>query len=120
MEKVIELAYELKSLLDNDERVIQCNKLESIMANDEEAMKLSYKKDLAVDQYDFAISHFPKDSKEVKSAQEGMHLAKLELDKCESVRNYLDAYSKVRDLYMEINNILFSFMNNHLCSKGCK
>ena len=89
------------------------------MSNDEIAMKLSYKKDLAVDSYDFAISHFPKESKEVKKAQEELHLAKLELDKCESVRNYLDAYSKVRDLYMEINSILFSFINNHLCNKGC-
>jgi len=119
MEKVIELAYQLKSLLDNDERIIKCNELEKIMSNDEIAMKLSYKKDLAVDSYDFAISHFPKESKEVKKAQEELHLAKLELDKCESVRNYLDAYSKVRDLYMEMNNILFSFLNNHLCNKGC-
>ena len=119
MEKVIELAYELKSLLDNDERVNKCNELEKIMANDDSAMRLSYKKDLAVDSYDFALSHFPKDSEEVKKAQQELHLAKLELDKCESVRNYLIAYSKVRDLYMEINNILFSFLNNHLCNKGC-
>ena len=119
MEKVFELAYQLKSLLDNDERIIKCNELEKIMSNDEVAMKLSYKKDLAVDSYDFAISHFPKDSIEVSKAQKEMHQAKLELDNCESVRNYLEAYSKVRDLYMEMNNILFSFLNNHLCSKGC-
>lgn len=119
MEKVIELAYQLKTLLDNDERVIECNKLEKIMSNDPKAMELSYKKDLAVDSYDFALNHFKEDSDEVKKAREELHKAKLALDTSESVSNYLKSYSKVRDLYMKINQILFSFMDQHMCGKGC-
>lgn len=114
MDKVIELAYELKSLIALDERVIELNKNEEIMNNDNLAMSLAYKKDLAVDEYEFAINHFKDNSNEVMVAQKKLHEAKLNLDTCESVRNYLKSYSKVRDLYLEINNILFSILNLNL------
>ena len=113
MEKVLELTYELKNLLENDPRIINLNKLEEIMKNDKDAMAKSYKKDMAVDKYEFAFNHFSSDSEEVNIAQKELYEAKKELDTCESVANYLKAYSEVRDLYMEINKILFSILDQN-------
>lgn len=115
MEKVYELAYELKDLLSKDERILNLDVLEKKLEQNEEAMALSYKKDLAVDEYEFALNHFGENSKEVETAQKKMHEAKLALDSCPVVKEYLSAYSKVRDLYMEINEILFSFLNQNMC-----
>ena len=115
MEKIISLSYELKNLLDTDLRVIDCSKKEQAMSNDPLAMSMSYKKDLAIDEYEFALNHFKKESKEVEIAQKKLHEAKLALDSVPSVQEYLKSYSKVRDLYLEINDILFSFMNRHIC-----
>lgn len=115
MDEIIKKAYELKTLLEEDNRVLSLNLLEETMKNDEEAIRLSYKKDLAIDDYEFALNHFDKNSKEVDKAQKALYEAKLKLDKCESVANYLKAYSEVRDLYLKINNILFSFINMKAC-----
>lgn len=115
MEKVIELAYELKALLENDSRILNLNKDEESMKNDNKAMELAYKKDMAIDEYEFALSHFSKDSKEVEAANKKLHEAKLALDSNEIVAKYLKSYAEVRYLYMEINNILFSIINQNLC-----
>lgn len=118
MEKVFKLAYELKSLIDNDSRIKELNLLEESMKNDTKAMELSYKKDMAIDEYEFALNHFAKDSEEVKKADKKLYEAKLALDTCESVAKYLKSYAEVRDLLMNINQILFSFINQNLCEAG--
>lgn len=115
MEKVIALSYELKNLLENDERLLNLTSKEEIMKNDELAMALAYKKDLALDELEFMVNHFSKDSKEVEVAQKKLHEAKLQLDTSESVKDYLKAYSAVRDLLNEVNNTLFSMLNENLC-----
>ena len=118
MNDIYSLSYELKELLANDERVILLNKLEKEMNQNEEVMALAYQKDVAVSNYNDALSHFASDSEEVKKAQHELHLKKEALDNHPLVRQYLDAYSQVRDLYFELNDILFSNLNTNL--KGCK
>ena len=49
-----------------------------------------------------------KDSDEVKTAHHELFLKKEALDKHPLVREYLKAYGQVRDLYYQINDILFS------------
>ena len=98
------LACELKELLDNDQRIKDLNEKEEAMKNSEEVKALVEKKEQAVSLY-------------VNSSKEGqkmLHQRKLELDSHHLVRDYLDAYIKVRDLYFEINDILFSGLNTHL------
>lgn len=102
------LAYELGEMLANDEHVVKLNSLEEKMSNDKQVISLAYQKDLACSKYSDALSHFGEDSKEVKDAQKDLHQKKLALDSNEIVREYLKAYSDVRDLYNEINHILFS------------
>ena len=118
MSDIYSLSSELNELLVNDERIIFLNKLEKEMNENEEVMALAYQKDLAVSNYNDALNHFSNDSEEVKKAQHELHLKKEALDNHPLVREYLSAYSKVRDLYLEINEILFSDLNPNL--KRCK
>ena len=114
MDDIYSLSYELKELLINDPRIIRLNELEQKMDESEEVMTLAYQKDVAVSEYSDALNHFSRDSKEVKKAQHNLHIKKEALDNHPLVREYLDAYIKVRDLYFELNDILFSGLNTHL------
>lgn len=111
---IYNLAYELKELLVNDERIKTLNSLEEKMNNDNQVMSLAYQKDMACLKYSDALNHYTRESKEVKEAQKELHEKKLALDTNETVRDYLKAYSAVRDLYAEINDILFSGLNAKL------
>ena len=117
-EEIYSLAFELKELLSNDERIILLNSLEKKMNESEEVMALAYQKDVAASDYSDALNHFSQDSEEVKKAQLALFEKKSALDNHPLVREYLSAYSKVRDLYFAINDILFSNLSIHM--KGCK
>ena len=108
---IYEAAYELKDLLSKDERIKRLNELEQIMNNDDEVIALAYQKDLAVSNYSDALNHFPEDSEEVKKAQRELYEKKLALDTHPLVRQYLDAYKEVRDLYIQMNALLFDGLN---------
>ena len=105
------LAYELKDLLDNDPRIKDLLEKEEKMKNDEEVQFLVNRKDLVVMLCEDSLKTFSKLSEE---EQKMLHKAKLDLDSHPLVRSYLDAYSVVRDLYFQINDILFSNLNLHL------
>ena len=116
-EKTLQKAYELKELLNNDERYLLLLEKERDMENDEEVCLLSYKKDLANNNYNDVLRHFTSDSKEAKKAQKELFEAKKALDSHPKVIAYLKAYSEVRILLEEINNILFKDLNSNLCPK---
>ena len=111
---IYNLAYELKELLANDERIKKLNSLEEKMNNDNEVISLAYQKDMACLKYSDALNHYAKDSEEVKALQKELHEKKLALDTNETVSEYLKAYSAVRDLYFEMNDILFSGLDTRL------
>ena len=111
---IYNLAYELKELLDNDERIKKLNSLEEKMNNDDAVIALAYQKDMACLCYSDALNHYSDNSEEVKKARKELYEKKLALDTNEIVRDYLKAYSSVRDLYNEINAILFSGLNPKL------
>lgn len=117
-QEIYSLTFELKELLSNDERVLLLNSLERKLNENEEVMALAYQKDVAASKYSDALSHFSEDSEEVKAAQRELFDKKTALDNHPLVREYLSAYSKVRDLYLMINDILFSRLSLNM--KGCK
>ena len=117
-EKLYSLAYELKELLSHDERITLLDSLEKELNKNEEVMALAYQKDLAATNYSDALNHFSENSEEVKKAQATLFEKKKALDNHPLVSEYLNAYSKVRDLYFEMNDILFSHLSIHL--KECK
>ncbi len=108
---IYETAYELKDLLSQDERIIRLNELEQKMNSDNEVIALAYQKDLAVSNYSDTLNHFSEGSEEAKMAQRNLHEKKLALDTHPLVREYLDAYKEVRDLYIQMNALLFDGLN---------
>ncbi len=108
MQDIYSLSYELKELLSQDERVVLLNKLEKEMNDNEEVMALAYQKDLAISNLSDAINHFGENSEEAKKAQHELFLEKEALDNHPLVRDYLKAYQEVRELYFNLNDILFS------------
>ena len=114
------LASELKDLLNNDPRIIRLNELEKKLENSEEVMALSYQKDAATSAYSDALNHYQEGSEELKKYQREMYHKKEALDNHPLVREYLQAYSEVRDLYFQINDILFKDLSLHLKEKRNK
>ena len=108
---IYQVAYELKDCLSQDERIKRLNSLEVKMNNDNEVIALAYQKDLAVSNYSDALNHFAEDSNEVLKARKELHEKKLALDTHPLVREYLDAYKEVRDLYIQMNALLFDGLN---------
>ena len=111
MKDIYETAYELKDLLSQDERIKRLNELEQKMNSDNEVIALAYQKDIAVSNYSDILNHFSEDSEEVKKAQRELYEKKLALDTHPLVRQYLDAYKEVRDLYIQMNALLFDGLN---------
>ena len=112
------LAYELKNAIDNDSRIKILDVVEMKMKNDKEVITLANQKDMACSHYSDALNHFPENSPEVKKAQRDLYEKKLALDNHPIVREYLEAYKNVRELYHRIDEILFSHLNLH--QKGDK
>lgn len=117
---IYQKASEFKEKLQSDERVILLNKLEKEMNDNEEVMALAYKKDVAATKYSDVLSHFSDDSEEAKKALKELSIAKEELNNHPLVKEYLKAYADVRDLYLQINEVLFSNFAPNLCPKESK
>lgn len=111
---VYALAMELKQLLVDDFRLVLLNELENKMNQNAEVMALAYQKDIASAEYSHMLNHFPENDEATIKARQQLYLKKRALDEHLLVRQYLTAYSQVRDLYLEINNILFGDMNLHM------
>ena len=110
-------AENLKELLEKDPHIIKLNELEKKMNEDEEVMSLAYKKDMAAVNYSDILNHFSEESEEAKKALKELHQAKLNLDNHPVVKEYMKTYVEVRDLYNEINEILFANFSSNLCPK---
>ena len=118
MEDIYSLAGELKDLLRDDSRIIALNELEKELKENQEVMALSYQKEVAVTNYSDALNHFAKDAPELKKYQHELFIKKEALDNHPLVQKYLKAYAVVRDLYYEVNEILFGDLSIHLKGQG--
>ena len=99
--------YELRYIMKNDERFLSLKELDEKLNNNEEVMKLSYKKEMAIVEYEDALNHYGKDSEELQKAQQKLAKCKLELDNHPLVKEYYLALRKVREMDREINQKLF-------------
>ena len=119
-ERISELTYKLKEQLDNDPRIIALNESEKKMKESEEVMALSYRKDVALDHYNEMLKYYSDNSPEVIKARQDLALAKKELESHPLVRGYLSNYQQVRILFEQVNESLFSLLNNDMCPKESK
>lgn len=93
--------------MNNDERFFDLKKLDEELNNNEEVMKLSYQKEMAIVEYEDALNHYGKKSAELQKAQQKLAKCKLELDNHPLVKKYYLALKKVREMDAEINQKLF-------------
>lgn len=111
MEDIYSLSYELKDLLNTDERIVLLNELEKKLNKDEEVMKLAYQKEMAIVEYEDALNHYGKNSAELKKAQQNLAKCKLNLDNHPLVKEYYLALQKVREMDRKVNEKLFDDFN---------
>lgn len=104
-------ATKLKEELDNLPEVKELERLNSLLNENEDVMRLAYKKDMCATKYEDDVRYFGKESDEALASQKALHLAKLELDKHELVQAYNKQYKIVREIYDKINKEIFNPFN---------
>lgn len=105
---IYSLAYRLKDEINSDALVVALNEIEAKLEKNDEVMKLAYKKDMAVLEYNDLLKVFKFDSKEVITSIKYLSEIKNELNTHPLVKEYLDKYKQVKELFNNINKILFS------------
>ena len=110
-EKLLEKVSELKAEIEKLPEVIELERLSKLLDENEEVMRLCYKKDVLATKYEDSIRYFGENSDQAKAAQKELHQAKLALDKNELVKQYNEQYKKVRKIYDKINEEIFNSFN---------
>ena len=108
---LLEKVLKLKNEIENSPEVKELNRLNELLESDEEVMKLCYRKDVCISNYEDALKHFGENSNETKEAQKALHQAKLALDKNEVVMKYNEQFKIVRKMYDKINEEIFNPFN---------
>ena len=110
-QKLAEKAAELKEEINSLPEVIELERLNKLLNENEEVMKLCYRKDVCATKYEDAVKYFGLESDEAREAQKALYQAKLELDSHELVKEYNAQFKKVREIYDKINEEIFNPFN---------
>ena len=110
-QSLLEKASKLKEEIDSLPEVQELERLNKLLNDDEDVMRLCYKKDMCVTKYEDALRHFGDNSDETLRVQKALHQAKLELDENPLVKQYNEQYKKVRKIYDRINEEIFNPFN---------
>lgn len=116
-EKLYILASELKELVNKDERITLLNISEKNMEESEEVQLLSYQKDVITSEYSSLLNIYSPSDDVIKNVISRLSEAKSKLQSHPLVKDYLDKYKTIKELYEEMNHILFSSFNVSLCPK---
>lgn len=120
MEKTLATALEeLKEALEKDPRVNNCRDKEKSMMENEEVLLLMASKDRLEREYEDKLSYCAKEDPSLQKAQHDLYIVKKVLDEHPLVKEYTASYLMVRDLYAEIDEIIFApyRRKGHSCSK---
>ena len=110
-QSLLEIASKIKEEIDSLPEIQELERLNKLLNDDEDVMRLCYKKDMCVTKYEDALRHFGDNSDETLRAQKALHQAKLELDENPLVKQYNEQYKKVRKIYDRINEEIFNPFN---------
>lgn len=114
-EKIYQLANSLNEEISKDPRIIKLNELEKALNDSYDVYVLSNKKDEALEEYSRLKDAYSEDDERVRQALLKAKNAKEKLNNFPLVKEYLAQYAIVRDLYLEIDNILFSDFKKGKC-----
>ena len=96
----------LKAAIENDPRVTRLNELEKKLYEDPSLMELVKKKDDL--------------EREYSEIGKALHEAKAELDSYPLAKEYSEAFIEVRDIYMQIDDIIFGPYRKKTLSSDAK
>jgi Protein of unknown function (DUF964). len=102
----------LKNSIINSDEYKNLQEKNQAIENSDEVKVLSYKKDMAIMEYEDALKHYNKNSKEVLDCESKMSKAIYNLNNHPLVIEYNLAYKELNLIYKEINKELFSFFTN--------
>ena len=83
-------------------------------------IELSQKKDRLEREYETVLSYAKEDSLETKAYEKALYEAKLALDSHPLVQEYNSLYVPIRDLYMQMDDILFGPFRSKTLSHEAK
>ncbi len=110
-EKLLSITSELKAKIESLPEVVELERLNQLLNEDEVVMKLAYKKDMAQIKYEDSCRYFGEKSDEARQSQKALYQVKLELDNNDLVKKYNEQYKKVRAIYDRINEEIFNPFN---------
>lgn len=98
----------LKENIVNSDEYINLLKAEKEMEQSNEVMILSYKKDMAIVDYEDALKHYSRNSIEVLKAEKILSETAYNLNQHPLVKSYKENLDKLNQLYEEIDKIIFT------------
>ena len=110
-QNIADKAQKLKETIESLPEVQELERLNNLLNENEDVMRLCYKKDVCATKYEDAIRYFGENSDEANKAQKELHKAKLDLDNNELVKKYNQQFKIVRKIYDRINEELFNPFN---------
>ena len=105
-ERIYFLAKEINESLSSNPLVKELNKLEKELNDSFEVYNLSNKKDEELEKYLSNKDRYGEEDIKTIESLKRLKEAKENLNNHPLVKSYLSVYSKVRDLYMEIDDIV--------------
>lgn len=108
-EKILNDILNLKKALQSSEEYKNLMLKNKELENSDEAKILSYKKDMAILNYEDALKHFDKNSKEVLEKEKDMAEAIYNLNHLKVVEEYNKAFDEYNIYINKINEECFSF-----------
>ena len=97
----------LKAALSGDERIIKLGELEKKLYDDPSLLELVKRKDDLEREYNSLLTYKDRNSEEAIKVSKALHEAKEEMDSYPLAKEYTEAFIVVRDLFMEIDDIIF-------------
>ena len=107
-ESIYLLANKLHDSISSNDSVRRLNELEKELNDSFEVYTLSSKKDECLEKYTRLKESLGESHEDTLKALKELKVVKEKLSNFPLVAEYLKEYSKVRDLYNEVDNILFS------------
>ncbi len=119
-EELFKSLNELHDALRGDPRIVRLNELEEKLYKDNNVIELTKKKDDLERDYVSCLSYSDYDSPLAKEKQKALYEAKLELDSYPLVKEYNEAFTTVRDIYMKIDDIIYGPFRSKTLSSEAK
>lgn len=106
-EELLEKLILLKTEILNSSEYQNFTKAEQILTSNEEVMILTYKKDMALLEYEDGLKHYSKNSKELINLNKNLAKATYNLNSHPIVVEYKKQLNNLNKLYLEIENTIY-------------